>query len=957
MATNKFANMLHRNTHKIIVILVYAVLEWILISLLLLNSLFSYLIKKYTHFFGLKPPCLWCSRVDHIFEPKPEPGRNANCYRDLVCDTHATEISKLCYCSTHHKLAEPENMCENCLASRPSSRDSYVGRTQRITFISWLSENHVENGEKIFRCSCCDERLGCKLYPPFWLLKPSWGALNYTQKDNLVIEAVDDDSNEGKFEIHRDNGEEDHDGDDEGITDEIQIHSAVNLQCDEKEADEGEKESAINTMEHGTNGTSSVHRSCDSSMIQCCPGQDYSVEIINLHFENATACEFNRLIPIELIDSSTAANKGLCNLKEDLREHDHQNGVSDSEPWIETQLNVSREVVALLTIDESTEEATEDQLESLEIAKGVIEVVEGKQDMVGEGCRQVDLTEGAPTLSLKVEKLAMKEQDDPPAVCGKETDCLNLLSDQSSAKTLISTEVSDHAADPPQAEEQISSLACLQDQSSTNDDGVEISTAVAIPQNDLGLKPMEKATLQEKTILAEKTQEGINHHSTLYSEPNEVEEDKFPDTPTSVDSLHYLHKKLILFEKRELGAEESLDGSVVSEMEGGDAVTTVERLKSALKSERKALSALYTELEEERSASAIAANQTMAMITRLQEEKAAMQMEGLQYQRMMEEQAEYDQEALQLMNELMTKREKEKQELEKELEIYRKKVLDYEAKEKIRTMRRIKDGSVRSRTSSVSFSNAEDSDELSIDLNREVRDEDSSYYGHQDSSQNNSPDNEVINLEEMALDCVKHMGALDESLAEFEEERLSILDQLKALEEKLITIGDNEGLLEDGNSIEHTSMFGIQELEEKHEFTSPEENGISDGFPKDKHFPDRKTMSSMAKSLLPLLDATDNENEELLYEEKGESEYIDMESSLLSTFELDGKKLDIEDEVDHVYERLQALEADREFLKHCMSSIKKGDKGVDLLEEILQHLRDLKAVEIRVKNMSDDPLM
>ena len=48
----------------------------------------------------------------------------------------------------------------------------------------------------------------------------------------------------------------------------------------------------------------------------------------------------------------------------------------------------------------------------------------------------------------------------------------------------------------------------------------------------------------------------------------------------------------------------------------------------------------------ERSASTIAANQTMAMITRLQEEKAAMQMEAPQYQRMMEEQSEYDQEAL-----------------------------------------------------------------------------------------------------------------------------------------------------------------------------------------------------------------------------------------------------------------------------------------------------------------------
>ncbi|RZB86555.1 Myosin-binding protein 3 [Glycine soja] len=43
------------------------------------------------------------------------------------------------------------------------------------------------------------------------------------------------------------------------------------------------------------------------------------------------------------------------------------------------------------------------------------------------------------------------------------------------------------------------------------------------------------------------------------------------------------------------------------------------------------------ELEEESSAYAIAANQTMAMINRLQEEKAAMQMEALQYQRMMEE--------------------------------------------------------------------------------------------------------------------------------------------------------------------------------------------------------------------------------------------------------------------------------------------------------------------------------
>ncbi|GKA75083.1 probable myosin-binding protein 6 [Tanacetum coccineum] len=41
-------------------------------------------------------------------------------------------------------------------------------------------------------------------------------------------------------------------------------------------------------------------------------------------------------------------------------------------------------------------------------------------------------------------------------------------------------------------------------------------------------------------------------------------------------------------------------------------------------------------------ASAVAANNAMAMITRLKGEKAVVQMEALQYQRMMEEQAEYD---------------------------------------------------------------------------------------------------------------------------------------------------------------------------------------------------------------------------------------------------------------------------------------------------------------------------
>ncbi|KAK7304571.1 hypothetical protein VNO77_42452 [Canavalia gladiata] len=95
-------------------------------------------------------------------------------------------------------------------------------------------------------------------------------------------------------------------------------------------------------------------------------------------------------------------------------------------------------------------------------------------------------------------------------------------------------------------------------------------------------------------------------------------------------------------------------------------------LKRQVRLDRKSLMALYMELDEERSASAVAANNAMAMITRLQAEKAAVQMEALQYQRLMEEQAEYDEEALQASNDMLLKREEEIKALEAELEIYRK---------------------------------------------------------------------------------------------------------------------------------------------------------------------------------------------------------------------------------------------------------------------------------------------
>ncbi|KAJ7964485.1 myosin-binding protein 2-like [Quillaja saponaria] len=728
MAANKFATMLSRNTHRIFVILVYAVLEWVLIMLLLLNSLFSYIITKFAKFFGLAPPCPWCSRVDRILEP----GKSTNSYRDLACETHAAEISKLGYCSNHRKLAETQSMCEDCLASRPNHIDDTIGMTHKIALLSWVSENRLENGEKIMRCSCCNESLSRKLYPSYLLLKPSWGDVNYTQKAHLIVEAIEDKKNEGDHIEH-----EHHD--DEGVADEHQIFSDIesfisrevaedhsssisNLHYDEKE-DRVEKEGGVVIEEEDPCGINNfVCQSSDTTTVQDCFEEDKSLEVMILHSPNYISCDTNRLIPVELIDSSTTANLKSCNL-----ESQSETGTQLCVFLVEAAGNAEKTSIEELDLEMNTA-----RVESA----SVLNFKEGEENLVFEVCGQFVATQRARTFSndgIHVEVVTKELDDITPATQPQAQELGSSTSDDDDEIPNAFDEfmVQNNISDQPQAQELDSSFPCVQeDQSSTSDDDTETPNAFDefMAQNNLftpGTTHIENSSMLEETNLVEKKQEGISHQLINSAEAYGVEEDKLPETPTSLDGFHYLHKKLMLLEKRE-SAEESLDGSVVSEVEGGDPLLTIERLKATLKAERKALSALYQELEEERSASAIATNQTMAMITRLQEEKAAMQMEALQYQRMMEEQSEYDQEALQLLNELMVKREKEKQEVEKELELYRNKVLDYESKE-IEALRRMRDGSERSRDSSSSCSNMGDTEDLSIDLNREARDEDNGF--------------------------------------------------------------------------------------------------------------------------------------------------------------------------------------------------------------------------------------
>ncbi|KAF6163507.1 hypothetical protein GIB67_002512 [Kingdonia uniflora] len=1029
MAANKFATMLHNKTNKPTVILVYAILEWVLIILLLLNSFFWYLITVFAEYFGLKPPCIWCSRVDHILDPKKS--KNSN-----VCEKHSTEISKLAYCSSHGKLAESNELCEDC-----SSSKHVGGKVVTISLVEEIS-NDSERNWRI--CSCCKLSFSREVYSPYVLIKPSWGILDYTQKENLIEEAPDESGFTKRIREEKGVSDSDSEEEHEMFSDgEDCLRSCKEIEMD-----------GDHVVESIGDDSKMVVEGRDDVFIR---SSDASLELISS--ESFSDRYDHRIFPIELIDDTTLMTQSFSGFQEfkseidggfeELKIEEHGEPISENKTDIcendvfsvshAEEQNMGRfaelfDQVAVENLDAPSvfeekelllagEESNSDSLisgeafhqEPIKYPENCVpissatcpqedpsflseeDVAQGEETnsdslISGEAFHQepINYPEDCVPISsatcpqedqsfLSEEDVAQGEETNSDSLISGEAfhqepinypeDCVPISSatcpqedqsflseedvaqgEETNSDSLISGEPShEEPINYPEDCEHISSATCPQEDQSflseedvaqdeeTNSDSLisgetshqepinypedceHISSATCpqedhfflnegdVAQNSIssdrfttteGPNENEEVAVLSRTMFVGRDEQGIiNHNLSIRPEVNYVEDDKVPETPTYVGYIHHLHKKFLVLDKKESGAEESLDGSLISEVDG-EGVLTSDRLRSAMR-------ALYTELEEERNASTIAANETMAMITRLQEEKASMQMEALHYQRMMEEQSEYDQEALQLLNELMVKREKEKQELEGELETLRNKVLYYETK------------GTTSKTSSL------DDDEHSICHDREGVDE---YVldCYEDRKIKNTPTDTVLDLGNILLESAKHMSTLHESLANFEEERQSILDQLKALEGKLFTLGEDEEEFTENGFENHDDHVDV--------------NGFSDGFGRNYH--EERGMGLKAKRLLPLFDAVENENEE---------ELLNNGSNCASSDE----KLAIEEEVGHLYERLQALEADREFLNHCVSSMKKGDKGMNLLQEILQHLRDLRSVELRAKNSAN----
>lgn len=356
----------------------------------------------------------------------------------------------------------------------------------------------------------------------------------------------------------------------------------------------------------------------------------------------------------------------------------------------------------------------------------------------------------------------------------------------------------------------------------------QISHGLNYPQNDMISTPrIHRQIFREDFKLSRMQSMGRNEFS--YEPPldgSKIDDENVINYPQNDLTSTSRIRRQIFREDFKLSRMHSLVGNEFS-FDGSkmDDENVVDTLKRYFEFDRKSLILLYKELEEEQNASAIAAHETLAMITRLQDEKASMQMEALQYKRIMEEQSEYNQEVLHNTNNLVAEKEKKIQFLELELVTYRSRFGD--------------DFDIEDTPRAKLLSSGSDKSPSTGDNIHEVLDTDKT-------------------------------PTINQSLLDSEDEKIYILERLIDIEKKL-----------------HPSSFE-----------------------------DGRIKNSQLQS--------SHNNKHGSYKQANLS--------------------DIENEVNHLYEKLESLESDRCLLEHMIKSLQTGKEGLQFIQEVACHLREIRKI-------------
>ncbi|XP_024025176.1 myosin-binding protein 1 isoform X1 [Morus notabilis] len=911
--------------------LVSALLEWLLIFFLFFDAVFSYVITRFARGCKLQTPCLLCSRLDHVLGKE-----KVGYYWDLMCKNHKSEISSLVLCHAHNKLVDVHKMCESCLFSfatiNKSNAETYrllvgkLGEEVNSDFDedALLGDSKISSLSKRY-CACCNQPWVPRAHAQKLiqtrlvgsdaaeLETPLSGAIEHNQEEvmkkgrerSFVSAAATHSKTRGLDPLSH-----------IGYT-ELKISSDT------------ESEAPLSDDDGG--GVSALVRERNDYE------EEYSVQYVEpriVTLDDALASE-------KLLDPASGPKPSFLepHVQVDALEHlDHKPEESTvASGKSEEEFSVEQVHLRTVTLDDVS--ASEKRLDPASGLKpSLLESHVQVDDIEPLDCKPQESTVG---VGHGLEELnwqgVEKKADIPRQEVGDKADIAELtettLRDTpSSDATETPLEVSKNCLDVRTVEvTQTSSAECGEVSKgeslprTTTETGLETNTIASdsgqqvINLLDLGdayKLAVDNKGRQLSGVLAE---QWLGKDSSRVSEDlrilltqlsanrgfdqsiNDIspklsvnsDDSKTLDCSSSI-GRQILHKRISL-ERNESGL--SMDGSIVSEIEGE---SMVDRLKRQVEHDKKLMNALYRELEEERNASAVATNQAMAMITRLQEEKAALQMEALQYLRMMEEQAEYDDDELQKSNDLLSEKEKEIQDLEAELEYYRKKFPNE------RVLENPSETSCDVKITDIGVDNSEYSC---------IRDN-ASVSTHPISGKPH--DNDKVESAGLSFENVDR-GNVNSSVLEFEDEKTYILQCLKKLEKTLYLLSDDEKntyLSKNDYSENRTDEFSELEELTKHDesvsgqdlYNSSLENPELNGRETDE-FHCRKQSSA-----------------EL-------SQVTDMASLRVVVSDLN--------------KRLEALEADRKFLEHAVNSLRNGDEGLHFIQEITSHLQELRKIVLR----------
>ncbi|XP_009790074.1 myosin-binding protein 1 isoform X3 [Nicotiana tabacum] len=755
----------------------------------------------------------------------------AGFYWDLICPNHKLKISSLVLCHSHNNLVDVHGMCESCLFSFATVNKSNA-ETYRLLVGKLGADSHLADKDPLLeeKTSCSAGKIKC------YCCKEECVSRGYSQKlfkfTSLCADAAQLDAplSETK-EI--------------GNEPSVSVYDPLpHLEYKKvKVSSDSESEAAHSDGDSARSLIRARDNSINDSLDRC------------LHPEPQTFTFTDDLATEKLVHSASVPEPSLLDAEIDFRCRDFPSNMTSAAAvehglqelnWQEAEQKTDASAPAeLITFDEATPLSI--------VNENLVDVA--RETSAAEMVNQV----------VKVRGEVSRTRSDEIPKSGAELD--------SKPET---NEISLQTA-------------------GSFDLGDAYKLAVGNRSRQLSGKFLEQMSFKDSTRMSEDLKVLLTQLSsprvtdTILSEMSPRVSVNGEEIRTSEASnfigMQILHKRISL-ERNESGL--SLEGSAVSEIEGE---SVSDRLKRQVEYDRKLMAALYKELEEERNASSVAANQAMAMITRLQEEKAALNMEALQCLRVLEEQAEYDNEALQKANDLLAQKEKEIQDLEAELELYKKKLGN------MALFDDALEASYDSNNAKQAYTNCSEGCSSFPDVNADIP---TSKYGMSSGEEN-------IYKRSLILD--------------FESERQQIMFCLNKLEERLHLFSKHEAIQESANV---NSEFSTEEWVE---VGNPKELDNSESSRSNGEIEENVRLEPTVDTSLSGVEVSTCK--------------FPYESKYRQCADGDSELETLKNELSVLSSRLNALETEHCFLEHSINSLRNGDEGHRFIKEIAGHLRQL----------------